>query len=203
MTDPDPYETIGVDKDASHDHIKKVYRKKVRKTHPDRNPDNLEAEEEFKRLATAYMVLGDPEKRQHFDDTGERKKETNDQANAVKLLVDLFQKMCSHACRLGHPEFNIIDEMKSKLEHTIQQCGNVDIEKADHQLEILEVIRKKLITKNKDPDEPGIFEVTLENLIRSEKRNKEISQEAIRIGTIALERLDGYEYDFQEKKQWK
>jgi molecular chaperone DnaJ len=64
---PDHYKTLGVDKKASADDIKKAYRKLARKYHPDRNPDDKQAEERFKEISQAHDVLGDPEKRKQYD----------------------------------------------------------------------------------------------------------------------------------------
>ena len=70
MAKRDYYEVLGVDKKASEDEIKKAYRKIAIKYHPDRNPDNKEAEEKFKEAAEAYDVLHDPQKRQQYDQFG-------------------------------------------------------------------------------------------------------------------------------------
>ena len=66
----DYYEVLGVSKNASEDEIKKAYRKIAIKYHPDRNPDNKEAEEKFKEAAEAYSVLSDQQKRQQYDQFG-------------------------------------------------------------------------------------------------------------------------------------
>ena len=66
----DYYEVLGVQKGASAEDIKKAYRKLAMKYHPDRNPDNKEAEEKFKEAAEAYEVLSDDEKRQKYDQFG-------------------------------------------------------------------------------------------------------------------------------------
>jgi molecular chaperone DnaJ len=64
---PDYYKTLGVDKKATAEEIKKAYRKLARTYHPDRNPDDKAAEERFKEVSRAYDVLGDPEKRKQYD----------------------------------------------------------------------------------------------------------------------------------------
>ncbi len=66
-TRPDHYKTLGVDKKASAEEIKKAYRKLARRYHPDRNPDDKQAEERFKEISQAHDVLGDPEKRKQYD----------------------------------------------------------------------------------------------------------------------------------------
>ena len=66
-TRPDYYKTLGVDKKATPEEIKKAYRKLARKYHPDRNPDDKQAEARFKEISQAHDVLGDPEKRKQYD----------------------------------------------------------------------------------------------------------------------------------------
>ncbi len=66
-SDRDYYDVLGVKKTASHDEIKKAYRKLARKYHPDANPDDPKAEEKFKEVSSAYEVLSDEEKRKQYD----------------------------------------------------------------------------------------------------------------------------------------
>ncbi|MDC0467835.1 molecular chaperone DnaJ [Bacteroidia bacterium] len=70
MAKRDYYEILGVSKSSSADEIKKAYRKKAIKFHPDKNPDNKEAEEKFKEAAEAYEVLSNDEKKQRYDQFG-------------------------------------------------------------------------------------------------------------------------------------
>jgi molecular chaperone DnaJ len=66
----DYYEILGIGKDAGEKDLKAAYRKLALQYHPDRNPDNQEAEDKFKEAAEAYEVLHDPEKRQIYDQYG-------------------------------------------------------------------------------------------------------------------------------------
>lgn len=63
----DPYETLGVKRDASQGDIQSAYRRKAKKLHPDLNPGNKQAEQDFKDLSAAYEILRDEEKRGRFD----------------------------------------------------------------------------------------------------------------------------------------
>lgn len=70
MAKRDYYEILGVSKSADESELKKAYRKLAIKYHPDKNPDNKEAEEKFKEAAEAYEVLSNPEKRRRYDQFG-------------------------------------------------------------------------------------------------------------------------------------
>ena len=66
----DLYGVLGVSKKASQEEIKKAHRKLVRQYHPDRNPDDKQAEDRFKEIQAAYDILGDEEKRKEYDSGG-------------------------------------------------------------------------------------------------------------------------------------
>jgi curved DNA-binding protein len=67
----DYYKILGVERNASEDHIKRAYRKLALQYHPDRNPDDKKAEENFKEINEAYQVLSDPAKRARYEQLGE------------------------------------------------------------------------------------------------------------------------------------
>lgn len=70
MQKRDYYELLGLTRSASQDEIKKAYRKLALKLHPDRNPDDPTAEDQFKACSEAYQVLSDPNKRARYDQFG-------------------------------------------------------------------------------------------------------------------------------------
>ena len=96
----DYYDILGVSRDASDDEIKKAYRKKAMKWHPDRNPDDPEAEAKFKAAAEAYDVLSSPEKRRRYDrfghagigngSSGRREPDFHDVEDIFDAFSDIF-----------------------------------------------------------------------------------------------------------------
>ena len=70
MSKRDYYEVLGTARDASDDDLKKAYRRLAMKCHPDRNPDDPDAEEKFNEASEAYEMLSDSEKRQTYDQFG-------------------------------------------------------------------------------------------------------------------------------------
>ena len=70
MSKQDYYETLGVERGADADSLKRAYRKLAMQWHPDRNPNNPEAEQKFKELSEAYDVLRDDQKRAAYDRFG-------------------------------------------------------------------------------------------------------------------------------------
>lgn len=67
----DYYKTLGVERSASDQEIKKSYRKLAMKFHPDKNPGDTKAEDKFKEINEAYQVLSDPQKRARYDQLGD------------------------------------------------------------------------------------------------------------------------------------
>ena len=70
MSKKDPYDVLGVGRNATADEIKKAYRQQAIKWHPDKNPGDKAAEEKFKEAASAYEILSDPEKKAKYDRFG-------------------------------------------------------------------------------------------------------------------------------------
>jgi molecular chaperone DnaJ len=92
-TPRDPYEVLGVGRDADENTIKKAFRRLARELHPDVNPDDPHAEEKFKEAAEAYEILSDPERRatyDHYGHEGLRSGGWSPSAEGFGSLSDLF-----------------------------------------------------------------------------------------------------------------
>jgi len=67
MPPKDYYKILGISENASKDEIRKAYRKLAKQYHPDKNPNNKQAEERFKEISEAYEILNDPKKKEKYD----------------------------------------------------------------------------------------------------------------------------------------
>src|SRR3990167_9655004 len=101
MQPKDYYETLGVSRNAEADEIKKAYRKLAMKYHPDRNPNNKDAEEKFKEIQKAYAILSDAKKRSAYDNYGHAGVDASAQAGAHgfsgfgDVFEDIFENIFS------------------------------------------------------------------------------------------------------------
>ena len=85
-----PYEILGISKDATSDEIKKAYKRKAREYHPDKNNNSEEAQEMFKKITASYNILIDPNRREEFDKYGKKDLYKDDNIPQGFDLSDLF-----------------------------------------------------------------------------------------------------------------
>ena len=84
MEDFDYYEILEIERTSDKEVIKKAYRKLALKYHPDRNPNDKQAEEIFKKVNEAYQILSDDEKRQIYDRYGKKGLEQNGMSSNLR-----------------------------------------------------------------------------------------------------------------------
>jgi DnaJ-class molecular chaperone len=108
-----PYDLLGIKRDASPEDVQKAYRRLAKKLHPDLNPGNQQAEEQFKQVAAAYDLLSDPEKRARFD-RGEI-----DSAGAERPRQRFYREYAGadhpYASHAGFSDFATSDDILSEL----------------------------------------------------------------------------------------
>jgi DnaJ-class molecular chaperone len=97
----DYYEVLGLKRGASEDEIKKAYRKLARKFHPDLNPGDKAAEDQFKQLQEAYEVLSDQENRKLYDEYGENWRAVKSGAGAPPPGWEQAQRYAGGGARGG------------------------------------------------------------------------------------------------------
>ena len=111
--DVGPYEVLGVSKDATDAEIKRNYRRLARQYHPDRNPNDVAAEDRFKSIQTAYEKIGDSSARQEFDQK--------------KRMEDMFQRNRGNSFGGGFGGFDIGDmfsQFRGRGQENVQNKSN-------------------------------------------------------------------------------
>src|SRR5690606_14000507 len=134
MSKSDLYEVLGVARNASDDELKKAYRKLAMKYHPDRNPDNKEAEEKFKEVKYAYEILSDQQKREAYDSYGHAGVDPNAGMGAgmggaggfADAFGDIFGEIFGAGRRGGGPQVYRGADLKYTLDITLEQAANGD-----------------------------------------------------------------------------
>jgi len=109
----DPYERLGVKRDATQEEIQAAYRRLAKKLHPDLNPGNPKAEAEFKEVAAANDLIGDPEKRARYD-RGEID-ETGAERPPRQYYRDFADSQGSYGTGAGFADYADTDELLSEL----------------------------------------------------------------------------------------
>ena len=173
----DPYETLGVEPDASADEIKKAHRRAAQRSHPDREGGDTK---QFQVVTAAYQVLKDPERRAKYDETGE----TGDAAGdpVTDRLVQLFNMI------VESEEFdcNIIDKCKSHIASAMQQL-KLEQNKVDATLHRLESQVGRIGT-----DGHNLFENILNAKIESLAKKYKHLEDETEILSKMKELLDDY-----------
>lgn len=176
-----PYDTLGIDPDASDEDIKKAYRAKARESHPDAGGD----EKEFQELSIAYDVLSDPLKRRKYD----KEKKLPESPNLEKMAADIVLAMFNDSLTKYGIEADLVTKTKLKIK---ERLAHIPMS-----LKHIDKIKKKtenLISRieHKDSEYPDIIGLALQNNlndIKIEEMNIMDQQKALK---IAKKMIDGY-----------
>lgn len=149
MAKRDYYEVLGVSKSASADEIKKAYRKTAMKYHPDRNPDNKEAEEKFKEAAEAYEVLSDADKKARYDRFGHAGVDQSGGGGfrGGMTMDDIFSQFGDIFGDGGSPFDSFFGGGRSRGSRTGQKGSNIRIKVSLNLEDVVKEVTKKIKVK--------------------------------------------------------
>jgi len=192
MTD-NPYDILGVPTEATPEDIKKQYRDKARRAHPDHGGD----EKDMTALSIAYSVLSDPKKRAHFDNTGK----IRDTMRLNKEAVDQITKRLQEMMALHGPDIvkvDIIDSMTRRFSHDMS-IEKEKIEDSKKQADFWFKMAHRFHRKSEDA--PPIFESMMENSGRAQEAIQDLAKENIEILEEAKRILKEYEF-LKDKEEY-
>ena len=159
----DLYARLGVSLDASQDDIKKKYRELAIKWHPDKNPGNKEAEEQFKSISKAYEILSDPRKRWEYDLTKsqENQMELLNINNLFRDINEFYQRITKNAFGWRMPNFENCN---------IKVTRKVIIKDGSQTKEVwIEIVNNKIHDMSVNSSENSEDNITLEDLVNKIK----------------------------------
>lgn len=182
------YEVLGVNKDAILSQLKKAYRKKAKKLHPDAggNP------QDFKALVVAYNILSDPDKRERYD-KGEsideiHKKERSENEMICEVIISLFMGIMNSSRDIK--KTHIPKEIQRAIAHNMSEIGN-QIQQKREGITKFEVVKKRFSTTSGE----NVFEKVCSSQIANLQSHIERLEKQLEVGEKAKVFLDAYSYE--------
>lgn len=185
------HEELEVAKDATVAEIKRAYRKKALKHHPDREEGDTE---EFKRVTKAYQVLIDPVKRQRYEETG---CEDEPRGTSTGVLASLFSVTVSEllSSKIDPSKVDLIGKIRTKL-HRLKSDVVASEKEGQRRIKDLETIKARLTSESEDL----LLEVLQSQI---DDHNRTLAQHKVQLLEFQQceEALENYNYEFEKQEQ--
>ena len=188
---PDPYEVLGVARDADDAVIKAAYRKLAFKYHPDQNPDGGAAEK-FVQIAIAYEILSNSQERAYYDRTGQREVDNTEQLACQKMAGSLMSIIQLSGERVT--KVDVIGSINDTFRNGI--IGEKDkIKGMKKQIKFIKGVNKRLKCSNTDG---SFLKTCLTDTIQWLTVAIGSAEKEIMVLEKAIEMLNDYEFEYDE-----
>lgn len=208
MTDLDPYEQLGVQRDAGTATIRAAYRAKATVDHPDKGGDP----EQWEKTATALAVLTDPKRRQAFDETGtiepEGVKPDNMRAAALAIVEQHIATVLNEFATSGFApdkdprKFDVMLRVRDAIWAESREAeGGID--GGNHHIEFMKDMRRRFRLKHPDkhPEGDPIVRGFTAQIQRAEQQIAQL-RDAIKVRTLAVDIANDYEFERDKPPAW-
>ncbi len=185
----DLYGILGIGRDATASDIRKAYRKKAQKMHPDKGGDAAE----FQQLQKAYEILSSPSSRAAYDESGEIPSSGADveRTQAMAELSNIVQHVTAKAVATGTiSSFNLLDEIRAALRSGAEANRRQRVE-ATRAKVAYDLVASRLSCK--EGGDPVIKDIYLHTIASYDKQLRDIDRQEARI-TLIHSIVDMYEY---------
>jgi curved DNA-binding protein CbpA len=171
----DPYKVLGLGRNATDEEIRRAYRKASRAHHPDRNPGDEEAAAKFLDDNWAFNLLSNPERRKHYDETGEAPDDRDTVLNAevMGVMSSLLQQLFNEFMGSGDaPErLDLIEILNRRGVHIPRQRMREALLQAERELNMYERCLKRFKRKRKKASEERTDDNILNDMVRQFRDN--------------------------------
>lgn len=191
------YKILGVEEDATQEEIKKAYRSRAMKVHPDTNPDNPEeAAECMAELSDAYEILSDPDRRAEYDERGVVEGSLHSMYDVANdILTQCFADLLQTHGPDGLLRINVVKCVRGKFKNGLDE-QHTSLKKAKLDVKKLRVVRGRIC----HPEEENAFSRVIDTSLHAIEKYMEQTDGGIRALNLALELLDQYEFIHDEEQ---
>ena len=201
----DPFETLGLKKDATQKEIKKAYRKLSKKHHADTNKGSKESHNVFVDISIAFKLLTDPDERKMYDERGYTSDLSENELKAQEGIFSMFSQYVDQQTNsmgfggmMDDPRKMIENKLRENLHHFEHL-----ISEFEKQIVILEKFKLKIQKGTTKTPKTNLLEKAIEAKIRAMDEQILPNQRNKIIAEIAIEYIQDYEFSFEDRQEAK
>lgn len=181
------YDVLGVDKDTTDTEIKKAYKKKAQKLHPDKPSGDVV---KFKELKEAFEILSDAQRKKQYDLNGNTSQPQDPDTEALREIANLVGQVLQ---QVNEQYTDVVATVRNQINNIISNT-NKSIRSVDEKIAKLENSQNRMKVK----DGPNLMKDIIKGFITDLNRARQNHQENLELFTNMLRVLENYSYDFDQ-----